>query len=121
VNALAGHPEFHVAGPSADITPARLKRLTIDGVELVLFRVEGECVAIENNCPHQHMAAFHQAHIEGTVIRCPMHGWTFDLKTGKSVAGGGRLRTFDVREENGTVLVRLPAGTDGPAFRSWEP
>jgi 3-phenylpropionate/trans-cinnamate dioxygenase ferredoxin subunit len=111
---------FEAVGPSADVTPARSKRVTVNGRELVLFRVEGRCVAIENNCPHQHMSAFQQGHIEGFVIRCPMHGWTFDLRTGAAVAGSGRIRTFEVREEGGVISVQRPPDMDQTSFPSWE-
>jgi 3-phenylpropionate/trans-cinnamate dioxygenase ferredoxin subunit len=76
--------------------------------------------AIENRCPHQQRSAFHQAQVDGCVIRCPMHGWTFDLRTGDPVAGSGRLRTFEVRESGNAVYVRRPEEAATPQFGLWE-
>jgi nitrite reductase/ring-hydroxylating ferredoxin subunit len=68
----------------------------------VLFRVEGQIFALENLCPHQLYSVFHQGVMDHYTITCPMHGWSFDVRTGKAIAGSGRVRTFEVRvvEEN---------------------
>ena len=41
------------------------------------------------------------------VIRCPWHGWEFDLETGRSLLEPERygLRTFRVTEDGGDVVL----------------
>jgi 3-phenylpropionate/trans-cinnamate dioxygenase ferredoxin subunit len=41
------------------------------------------------------------------MIRCPWHGWEFDLRTGKSWCDPQRtkVRTFDLKVEEGAALV----------------
>jgi len=43
----------------------------------------------------------------GEMIRCPWHGWEFDLRTGKSWCDPQRtkVRAFDLKVEEGAALV----------------
>ena len=45
-----------------------------------------------------------------------MHGWSYDVVTGKPVNAGGRLRTFAVRVDGKDVYVLVP---DESAEASW--
>ena len=74
--------------------------------ECVLFRVGGQIFALENLCPHQRYAVFHQGVLDQYTITCPMHGWSFDVRTGKAVMGSGRLKTFEVRVDKNNVWVK---------------
>jgi 3-phenylpropionate/trans-cinnamate dioxygenase ferredoxin subunit len=47
---------------------------------------------------------------DGEILRCPWHGWEFDLRTGRSVVDpdGVRVRSYDVVVDDGdTVTVLL--------------
>jgi nitrite reductase/ring-hydroxylating ferredoxin subunit len=35
-----------------------------------------------------------------------MHGWSFDVRTGKAVTGSGRLKTLEVRMDKNSVWVK---------------
>ncbi|MCX6137382.1 MAG: Rieske (2Fe-2S) protein [Ignavibacteriales bacterium] len=82
-------------------------RVLSGGEEIALFKINDHVYAISNFCPHQHIPKLHDAVSDGTVITCPMHGWSFDLSTGNAVAGSGKLRMFPVRVSNGDVFVDL--------------
>jgi nitrite reductase/ring-hydroxylating ferredoxin subunit len=42
------------------------------------------------------------------MLVCPLHDTTFDLRTGKSAAGGYTLRTYQVRAaEDGRIMLAL--------------
>jgi nitrite reductase/ring-hydroxylating ferredoxin subunit len=43
----------------------------------------------------------------GQILRCPWHGFEFDLSSGESVADQGklRLRRFNVEIESGDVFI----------------
>lgn len=75
------------------------------------------------------LTASNQQHLdlsrEGEIIRCPWHGWEFDITTGRSVFNPHRLRvrsyhvtvepdeddpsieTFPVTVERGRVMVHV--------------
>ena len=80
-------------------------RVMLEDEELALWRVQGRVYAIRNRCPHQQHAVLHQAIREGLQITCPMHGWTFDLATGRAVNGDGAVRTYAVRIDGDDILV----------------
>jgi nitrite reductase (NADH) small subunit len=101
-----------------EITSASPKRIMVGENECVLFRVEKEIFGIENRCPHQLFAVFHQGIIEHHTITCPMHGWSFDLRTGKAVRGSGHLKILEVRADNNAVWVKMPEDDDQLSFLS---
>lgn len=97
------------------------KIVNVEGRSIGLYNVKGEYFAIHNYCPHQG-AELCRGHIGGTtlespvyeyiygreqeIVRCPWHGWEFDLKTGKSLFSERvRTRTYPVRVENGQVGI----------------
>jgi nitrite reductase/ring-hydroxylating ferredoxin subunit len=44
----------------------------------------------------------------GEIIRCPWHGFEYDIRTGCLLAEPGRcLRTFTVTEDDGTIVVSV--------------
>ncbi|NUN71171.1 MAG: Rieske 2Fe-2S domain-containing protein [Bacteroidetes bacterium] len=88
-----------------DVRSGRGTRVRVNGEDLVLFRVDEHICAVANNCPHQHFAKLHDGLYENGIVTCPMHGWSFDVRTGAPVNAGGRLRTFPAEVRNGTVYV----------------
>jgi nitrite reductase/ring-hydroxylating ferredoxin subunit len=60
--------------------------VTIDGQEVAVFNVEGHLFAVGNKCPHR-QGPLARGRVESTpagpAVRCPIHGWLFDLKTGR--------------------------------------
>ena len=72
---------------------------TIDGRPIAIFNIKGEFFGLLNRCPHQGAAlcegpliglaqSSDPGEIEytrlGEIIRCPWHGWEFDIRTGQS-------------------------------------
>ena len=105
--------------------PAGERRIVKDpetGVEVGVFNINGEYFALKNVCPHQGaplcQGTVHATHrpgalfefrpdLAGRVLRCPWHGWEFDLRTGKSWCEPDRtkVRSFDLKVESGGALV----------------
>lgn len=50
----------------------------------------------------------------GTLLVCPLHDTTFDLRTGESVAGNCRLRTYPIRvaEDGRIILERIAVSAE---------
>jgi nitrite reductase/ring-hydroxylating ferredoxin subunit len=83
------------------------KRFIINEVEIALFLYEGEVFALNNICPHQHTALIYDGFIEEGCVVCPAHGWMFDIKTGKTPAGGRGLETYPVKIFNEKIFVKV--------------
>ncbi len=112
----------YVVGAVDDIPPGARKVIEVGGREIGVFNVNGEYFAVLNRCPHQggplcsgRQTGFlvaptpgdYQLTRPGEVIRCPWHGWEFDLRTGQSWCEPARVRvrSYDVSVESGEALV----------------
>jgi nitrite reductase (NADH) small subunit len=87
----------------------RIGRVQVDGEEMVFFAVEGRIYAVRNLCPHQHFSALNLGILKGHEITCPMHGWTFDVRTGRATVGDGRLKRYEVKVIGNDVWVEKPS------------
>ena len=83
------------------------------------FRIRGENSVrlLSATCPHM------GGEVEdiGACFECPLHGWTFDKTTGRSLnAAGAALAEIETVERNGRVYARIPrrhAAADAGASR----
>ena len=100
--------QFVKVAEKTDFVARKSKRVTVGNVDIALFAVEGEFHAVQNDCPHQHFSALHDGILQGKEITCPMHGWTFDLASGKATIGGGRLKRYTVKVVDNDILVDVP-------------
>jgi 3-phenylpropionate/trans-cinnamate dioxygenase ferredoxin subunit len=102
--------------------PIGAKKIVQAGNKSVgVFNVHGKLYAIRNVCPHQ-FAPLCLGRVTGTtapskvgeyiwerdgeIVRCPWHGWEFDITTGRSIFNPHKVRvkTYD-------VTVELPDGS----------
>jgi 3-phenylpropionate/trans-cinnamate dioxygenase ferredoxin subunit len=89
----------HIIATVDEIPPGERKLVEVAGRSIGVFNVNGEFYAIRNNCPHQggplcagYLTGFVMADKpgeytyikKGEIVRCPWHGWEFDVKTGQS-------------------------------------
>lgn len=102
--------------------PAGTKRIVADpetGITIGVFNIQGEFFAVKNVCPHQGaplcQGSIHGTHrpcevfefrpdLQGRVLRCPWHGWEFDIVTGKGL--------YDARSRVATYPVEVTADGD---------
>ena len=67
----------------------------------------GECLAIEDSCPHAG-ASLCNGRLDNGQVRCPAHGLSFDLRSGQMRGTELRARVFKVCEVEGRLQVQLP-------------
>lgn len=89
------------------LKPGNHEVIDVDGVEVAVFNVNGEYLAIEDICTHDggDLAC---GMLEGDVIVCPRHGAKFSLRTGEVLAPPAYepVTCLPVRIENGMVQVK---------------
>lgn len=74
---------------------------------IALFRVEGRCYAIANACPHRG-GPLAEGDLEGHVVHCPWHGWSWDIRTGAHMRQPAvTVACYPVSVEHGKVYVEL--------------
>ena len=96
----------------SDLPSIRGKRFVVEGgEEIVLWRTESGVVAARNMCPHQHFNTLHEGRVVDGTVECPMHGWTFNLATGKAVVGSGCLTLYPVHMKGERILVDIDDGS----------
>ncbi|MHB1284946.1 MAG: Rieske (2Fe-2S) protein [Leptospirales bacterium] len=82
--------------------------VTVGGKTVALFKVDGKVHAIDNTCPHRG-GPLSDGPMEGTVVRCPLHMWSFDVTTGTSPSRPGvSVGCYAVSEENGRHWIEIP-------------
>lgn len=106
----------YVICPAAEVPPNQRKIVEIAGRSIGIFNVNGEYYALRNSCPHQggplctgRISGFLTSRVpgeytytrRGEILRCPWHGWEFDIKTGQSWFDPQRtrVRTYPVSVE----------------------
>ncbi len=64
---------------SDELSPGEARPLHNFGRDFVLFRTEtGVAHVLDAHCPHLGAHLGHGGKVEGEVIRCPFHAYTFD-------------------------------------------
>jgi 3-phenylpropionate/trans-cinnamate dioxygenase ferredoxin subunit len=119
-----------VAGPVASFPPGQQKSVDVDGRAIAVFNVGGRFYALRDVCPHQGAALSggvvtssitatcpgeYEFHPEQKLVRCPWHGWAYDLATGQSWSDPdhSRVRHYPIEIEPGTALIAEQAGFGG--------
>jgi nitrite reductase (NADH) small subunit len=89
-----------------DFDPRGRKLVTLGNLEIALFRIGERVYAVNNRCPHRDGPLIRGFVEEGPAIRCPMHGWRYDLATGESERPA-RATVYPVRVDGDDVAIRV--------------
>ncbi len=106
----------HIVGRVSELPPGTSKIVDAGGRSIGVFNVNGRYYALLNRCPHQAaplcrgaikgmaMPSAPGEYVwgrEGEILRCPWHGWEFDITTGRSIFNPHktRVRAYEVTIE----------------------
>jgi len=93
-----------------DLSKPFLKKVKIGDKSICLVGYEGKLYAVSAICPHQGFDMSNGGHCENGKLICPMHGYSFDLQTGKG--SQDYIKTFPVKIEGDTVYIATPSMLD---------
>jgi len=90
---------------ASGLKPGDATVVTLDGDEVALFNSGGNICALSNTCCHRG-GPLGEGILDGKVVTCPWHGWTYDVTTGKSVSHeGAEVPCYQVRVDGDDIYV----------------
>jgi nitrite reductase/ring-hydroxylating ferredoxin subunit len=113
----------HVVATVEEIPPGGRKIVKVQGREVGIFNLEGRFYALKNVCRHQgarvclgkvagttlpsRVYEFKYG-LEGRILRCPWHGWEYDITTGQSLFDPNvKVVSYPVSVEDGVVSLEM--------------
>jgi nitrite reductase (NADH) small subunit len=113
----------HEVLAAESLGPGEVRCVSVDGVRIAVARGrDGRVHALRDACAHQGASLGRgqvEALVEGTavgqyrlvegkeILRCPWHGYEYDLDTGRSLFDPEhtRVRVYEAFEEEGKIIV----------------
>ncbi|GAC1341952.1 MAG: nitrite reductase small subunit NirD [Acetobacteraceae bacterium] len=98
----------HRIGHLDDIPRGEGRTFELAERRVAVFRTQAdEVFASQAECPHL-QGPLADGMLGGTVIMCPLHDRSYDLRSGKALAGEGDLKVYDVRRlADGALLLTV--------------
>ncbi|MGX6603462.1 Rieske (2Fe-2S) protein [Micromonosporaceae bacterium Da 78-11] len=92
-------------GSIHDIPLGEGRTYTVDGEMIAVFRLrDGSVRALSAVCPHQG-GPLADGQIDLRQVVCPMHLYSWDLRTGCSMSGQPPLNVYPVRVDADQILL----------------
>ncbi|MGB9853745.1 MAG: Rieske (2Fe-2S) protein [Candidatus Bathyarchaeales archaeon] len=106
-------PKYLKVAKITDFPPNGMKLVKVDGLEILLIRVEDEIYAFNNRCPHMGFSLF-LGSLNGKILRCGFHYAEFDVTNGKPLnrVTEKSLRKIAVRMVNSEIFVEVPNSSE---------
>lgn len=116
------HSERLCLGPVSEFAPGTRRIVLLGKQSVGVFNVKGSFYAIRNFCPHEaaqlclgkvmgtnlptSTCGEYEWGREGMILRCPWHGWEFDLEDGRSLFDPRyRVKTYQVEQIEETLWL----------------
>jgi len=98
---------FRIA-KTADMPDGERLFFELEGKPIVLFSLNGEYLAIDDQCTHD-SGPVGEGELDGEQIICPRHGARFDIRTGKVLAFPAvtDIKVYKVRVKDEYIEVSL--------------
>jgi 3-phenylpropionate/trans-cinnamate dioxygenase ferredoxin subunit len=106
-----------------ELEDGAMKKVSVEGRDLLLARVGDTYYAADDKCPHMN-ASLSGGTLEGSVVTCPKHASQFDLSDGhvirwtdwsgiklsvaKTMKSPRPIKSYEVKVEGDKVLVAKP-------------
>ena len=99
-----------VIANAAELKSGEMKRVSFNGKRALLVNAEGQYFCVDEMCSHEDYSLFFGC-IQGTRIKCSLHGSYFDLASGQPLnePADCPLKTYAVSVADGQVWVESAA------------
>lgn len=109
---LIDNQEYYFVCHSHELKENRILKIKFEDIdeEAFIIRKERKLYCYTNECPHNHIKKLNEGFFTKYRITCPMHGWSFDLLTGKCInKSSAKLKKYDVIERNNKIYIKKQA------------
>jgi nitrite reductase/ring-hydroxylating ferredoxin subunit len=90
-----------------EIKPGKRKVVSVNGIEIAIFNINGGLYAINNRCPHAEFS-LGAGLVYGEELICPGHAWIFNLKTGECITKRSQpAKTYKVVTEGEDIKIQI--------------
>jgi nitrite reductase/ring-hydroxylating ferredoxin subunit len=91
-----------------ELPPGSMIYRLIEGLPIALANVAGSIYAFGDTCRHEGGPLSSGVLIDHTVT-CPWHGWTYDIRSGKSIVPpvGLRIPTYALHIEGDDIFIHI--------------
>ena len=99
---------FVEAAKLEEVTPGKMKGVTINDKEVLITKIGGHFYAIGGKCTHAG-GNLSKGQLNGNIVTCPRHGSKFDVTTGKNVGGPAQKDepVYQLKMEGNTIMVNV--------------
>ena len=100
--------EFVRAVGTSELVAGKGTVVELSGVRIAVFNVDGAFYAMNDSCTHAN-GPLSERDVDGTVVTCPWHGATFDIKTGAAVGPPALdgVGSYEVKIDGEDALVKV--------------
>ena len=111
-----------LVGPLSELPVGERRLIKANGKSIGVFNTGKQVVAVLNICPHAY-APVCRGKVGGTtlpskagefvwgreneILRCPWHGWEFDLHSGQCLTDRRKLKRFPVQIRDDEIYVEV--------------
>lgn len=99
---------WRLVGRISELEPEYPKRVEVDSHELALYLVDGAVFASSDVCTHAY-ARLSDGHVEDFEIFCPLHGGSFNVRTGEALSEPCTepIAVYECRVDGNSILVKI--------------
>lgn len=96
------------AAALGDVMPGKMKCVTVGNRRVLLANAGGRVYAADEMCTHEE-ASLCLGSLKGELLKCPLHGSRFDLRTGAVLDEPAEmpLRIYEVKVDGQDIYVNL--------------
>jgi ferredoxin-thioredoxin reductase catalytic chain len=105
VDAAEGPVDVRVAAVD-DLCDGQVRHVKVGKRDIALVRAEGSYFALSNVCRHA-FGPLADGFVDEHTLVCPLHGWRYDVRDGKTDHPDSDVRTYPVSVRGGEVFITV--------------
>ena len=99
---------YTIVAEAEEIPSGKRKRIEINGLRIAIFNIGNRYFAIDDTCPHKGTAPLIRGELDGLGIKCPNHGYRFDLETGKcNISPVFNTKVYPIKVNSNSILIDI--------------